>query len=285
MLRKAVIPAAGLGTRLLSVTKEQPKEMLPVFARGVNGGLCLKPIVQLVFEQLFDVGFREFCFVVGRGKRAVEDHFTPDHGFVRTLERSGKLNGAGVLESFYKRVEGSTVVWVNQPEPLGFGDSVLRARGFVGEDRFLVHAGDTLLLSTGMKHLKGLLKHGDRLNADAIFLSQRVEDPRPFGVVDGEKLEDGLVRVRRVVEKPEKPASNLAIMPVYMFKPSVFKALDHTLVGKGGEVQLTDGVQHMVDAGLKVFAWELGDEGVRLDIGSPESYWEAQNLSFKHLPP
>ncbi len=279
-----MIPAAGLGTRLLSVTKEQPKEMLPVFARGVNGSLCLKPVVQLVFEQLFDVGFREFCFVVGRGKRAVEDHFTPDHDFVRMLERRGSLNGAGVLESFYKRVEGSTVVWVNQPEPLGFGDSVLRARGFVGEDRFLVHAGDTLLLSPGMKHLKGLVRHGDRLNADAIFLSQRVKDPRPFGVVDGEQLEDGLVHVRRVVEKPEKPASNLAIMPVYVFKPSVFKALDHTLVGKGGEVQLTDGVQHMVDAGLRVFAWELEDDGVRLDIGSPESYWEAQNLSFKHLP-
>ncbi len=284
MLRKAVIPAAGLGTRLLSVTKEQPKEMLPVFAHGVNGDLCLKPIVQLVFEQLFDVGFREFCFVVGRGKRAVEDHFTPDHDFVRMLEKRGKVNGAGVLESFYKRVEGSTVVWVNQPEPLGFGDSVLRARGFVGEDRFLVHAGDTLLLSSGMRHLKGLLRHGDRLNADAIFLSQKVEDARPFGVVDGEQLEDGLVHVRRVVEKPEKPASNLAIMPVYVFKPSVFKALDHTLVGTGGEVQLTDGVQHMVDAGLRVFAWELEDDSVRLDIGSPESYWEAQNLSYKRLP-
>ncbi len=279
-----MIPAAGLGTRLLPVTKEQPKEMLPVFARGVNGDLCLKPVVQLVFEQLFDVGFREFCFVVGRGKRAVEDHFTPDHDFVRMLEKRRNVNGAGVLESFYKRVEGSTVVWVNQPEPLGFGDSVLRARGFVGEDRFLVHAGDTLLLSTGMKHLKELLRQGDRVNADAIFLAQRVEDARPFGVVDGEKLENGLVHVRRVVEKPEKPASNLAIMPVYVFKSSVFKALDHTLVGKGGEMQLTDGVQHMVDAGLKVFAWELGDEGVRLDIGSPESYWEAQNLSFKHLP-
>src|SRR5713226_1526879 len=86
VLRKAVIPAAGLGTRLLSVTKEQPKEMLPVFAKGKNGELCLKPIVQLVFEQLYQVGFREFCFIVGRGKRAIEDHFTPDFNCVTMLE-------------------------------------------------------------------------------------------------------------------------------------------------------------------------------------------------------
>jgi UTP--glucose-1-phosphate uridylyltransferase len=86
VLRKAVIPAAGLGTRLLSVTKEQPKEMLPAFARAKNGDLCLKPIVQLVFEQLHQVGFREFCFIVGRGKRAIEDHFTPDFSFVSMLD-------------------------------------------------------------------------------------------------------------------------------------------------------------------------------------------------------
>ena len=89
VLRKAVIPAAGLGTRLLSVTKEQPKEMLPVFARAKNGDLCLKPIVQLVFEQLYQVGFREFCFIVGRGKRAIEDHFTPDFAFVSMLDGKG----------------------------------------------------------------------------------------------------------------------------------------------------------------------------------------------------
>jgi UTP--glucose-1-phosphate uridylyltransferase len=99
VLRKAVIPAAGLGTRLLSVTKEQPKEMLPVFARAKNGDLCLKPIVQLVFEQLHQVGFREFCFVVGRGKRAIEDHFTPDFSFVSMLPVRGWLvrRGSGII--------------------------------------------------------------------------------------------------------------------------------------------------------------------------------------------
>src|SRR5437016_12441589 len=93
VLRKAVIPAAGMGTRLLSVTKEQPKEMLPVFARAMNGDLCLKPIVQLIFEQLYSVGFRDFCFIVGRGKRAIEDHFTPDLSFISKLDSKG-LDGA-----------------------------------------------------------------------------------------------------------------------------------------------------------------------------------------------
>ncbi len=104
-----MIPAAGLGTRLLSVTKEQQKEMLPVFARAKNGDLCLKPIVQLVFEQLHQVGFREFCFIVGRGKRAIEDHFTPDFSFVSMLDSKGLDGPAGELEAFYEMVDDSTI--------------------------------------------------------------------------------------------------------------------------------------------------------------------------------
>src|SRR5438445_8969448 len=137
LLKKVVIPAAGLGTRLLSVTKEQPKEMLPVFARGKNGNLCLKPIVQLVFEQLYQVGFREFCFIVGRGKRAIEDHFTPDFNYVSMLDSKAKHGPAADLESFYKMIEGSTVYWVNQPDPRGFGDAVLKARSIAGHDRIM----------------------------------------------------------------------------------------------------------------------------------------------------
>ncbi len=283
MLRKAVIPAAGLGTRLLSVTKEQPKEMLPVFARGKNGELCLKPIVQLVFEQLYHVGFREFCFIVGRGKRAIEDHFTPDFSFVSMLDSKGKNGPAEDLEAFYKMVEGSTLVWVNQPEPRGFGDAVLKVQPFVGGENFLVHAGDSHFLSRDAGHLRRLLSMGEELKADACFLVQEVEDPRRFGVVVGEKVSDGVVRVKSVVEKPEKPQSNLAIMPVYVFHSMIFKSLEVTAVGHGGEVQLTDGIQKMVDWGLNVYGIMVGPGEVRLDIGSPDSYWEAQNLSHKHF--
>src|SRR4029077_19156869 len=217
VLKKAVIPSAGLGTRLLSVTKEQPKEMLPVFAKAKNGDLCLKPIVQLVFEQLHQVGFREFCFIVGRGKRAIEDHFTPDFAFVSMLDSKGKDGAAADMEMFYKMVDGSSVVWVNQPEPRGFGDAVLKAKSFVGSDQFMVHAGDSYFISRNADHLRRVMELSEESKADALFLSMEVWDPTRFGIVEGEIRRYRLVRVKRLVEKPDNPASKLAIMPVYVF--------------------------------------------------------------------
>src|SRR5438552_18172210 len=105
--------------------------MLPVFAKGKNGDLCLKPIVQLVFAQLYQVGFREFCFIVGRGKRAIEDHFTPYHNFVSMLDSKGKDGPSVYLESYHKMIEGSTVSWVTQRAPWGFGYAVLKAKSLV----------------------------------------------------------------------------------------------------------------------------------------------------------
>ncbi len=282
MLTKAVIPAAGLGTRLLSVTKEQPKEMLPVFARGRNGELCLKPIVQLVFEQLYEVGFREFCFIVGRGKRAIEDHFTPDFPYVSMLDSKGKDGAAGDLEAFYKMVDGSTVVWVNQPEPRGFGDAILKAKSFVGSDHFMVHAGDSQFISRNADHLRRAMRMSEESKADALFLSMEVEDPKRFGIVEGETSANGVSKVKRVVEKPSKPASKLAIMPVYVFNNNIFKALESTATGFGGELQLTDGIQKMIDWNLKVYTTKVASSEIWLDIGSPDLYWEAQNLSHKH---
>jgi UTP--glucose-1-phosphate uridylyltransferase len=283
VLRKAVIPAAGLGTRLLSVTKEQPKEMLPVFARAKNGGLCLKPIVQLVFEQLHQVGFREFCFIVGRGKRAIEDHFTPDFSYVSMLDSKGLDGPAGELEAFYKMVDGSTVSWVNQSQPRGFGDAVLKAKSFVGNDRFLVHAGDSHFISKNAEHLRRVLKTSEESKANALFLSMEVEDPSRFGIVEGETMADGLVKVKRLVEKPAKPASKLAIMPVYVFDSNIFKALEATKSGFAGELQLTDGIQQMVDWDLNVYTTKVASSEIWLDIGSPDLFWEAQNLSHKYF--
>ena len=282
MLRKAVIPAAGLGTRLLSVTKEQPKEMLPVFAKAKNGDLCLKPIVQLVFEQLHQVGFREFCFIVGRGKRAIEDHFTPDFSFVSMLDSKGLDGPAGELEAFYKMVDGSTVSWVNQSQPRGFGDAVLKAKSFVGDDRFLVHAGDSHFISRNAEHLRRVVRMSEESEADALFLSMEVDDPSRFGIVEGETMADGLVKVKRLVEKPAKPASRLAIMPVYVFDSNIIRALESTKAGFAGELQLTDGIQQMVDWDLNVYTTKLASSEIWLDIGSPDLFWQAQNLSHKH---
>ena len=283
MLRKAVIPAAGLGTRLLSVTKEQPKEMLPVFAKGRNGELCLKPIVQLVFEQLYEVGFREFCFIVGRGKRAIEDHFTPDFSYVSMLDSKGKNGPAADMEAFYKMVDGSSVVWVNQSEPRGFGDAVLKAKSFAGSDRFMVHAGDSHFISRNADHLRRVIALSERSKSDALFLSMEVDDPTRFGIIEGETGPDGLVKVKRLVEKPVKPASKLAIMPVYVFDSKIFKALEDTKSGFGGELQLTDGIQKMVDWNLNVYTTKVASSEIWLDIGSPDLYWEAQSLSHKYF--
>jgi UTP--glucose-1-phosphate uridylyltransferase len=271
-----------MGTRLLSVTKEQPKEMLPVFARGTNGELCLKPIVQLIFEQLYSVGFREFCFIVGRGKRAIEDHFTPDFSFISKLNSKGMDSATEDLQAFYKMVEDSTLVWINQPEPRGFGDAVLKAKGFAGDDHFMVHAGDSYFISRNAEHLRRLVRLSEEYKPGTLFLSREVEDPKRFGIVEGERMANGLVKVRRLVEKPARPASKLAIMPVYVFDPVIFKALESTKTGFAGELQLTDGIQKIVDWNLNVYSTQVDAKEVWLDIGSPDLYWEAQNLSYKH---
>jgi len=283
LIRKVVVPAAGLGTRLFPATKEQPKEMLPIFSRLVNGDVGVKPLLQMVFEQLYDAGFREFCFVVGRGKRSIEDHFTPDHNSVVMLKNRGRGDQALDLDGFYTKLKTSTIIWVNQPEPKGFGHAVLMAQPFVQNEHCLVHAGDTYIISENAGHLKLLMEIYDRLKADAAFLVQEMEDPRQYGVVEAEEVEKGVYKVLLAVEKPEKPPSNLAIMPIYVFRPVIFEELEKTAPGKGGEVQLTDAIQRLVDRGLNVCAVQLNPSEARLDIGSPETYWEALSLSYQHF--
>lgn len=280
VVRKVIIPAAGLGTRLFPATKVQPKEMLPIFSKTASGDASVKPMVQVVFEQLHNAGLREFCFVVGRGKRAIEDHFTPDSGSVRSLEGMGKNGQATDLEDFYGKLGTSTIMWVNQPEPKGFGNAVLMAQPFVQNEQCLVHAGDGCIMSKDMDYIKKLLDASERLKADAAFLVLEIENPRQYGVVEGDEVETGIVKVKTVVEKPENPKTNLAIMAMYVFHPIIFKALEATKQSKNGEIQLTDAIQKLIDWGLNVYAVKLDKKYSRLDIGSPEAYWEALELSF-----
>lgn len=278
---KIVLPAAGLGTRLLPATKEQPKEMLSIFGRGAGGQLCVKPLLQIVYEQLYDVGFREFCFVVGRGKRTIEDHFTPDRIYVELLQEEGGLELAQELDAFYDRIEDSTIVWVNQPEPRGFGDAVLKAKSFAGNDQVLVHAGDTYITSDGHSHLERLIKAHNESEAAATLVLQEVDDPREYGVAEiGESSVDEVYEVKNAVEKPEEPPTNLAIMPVYIFEPSIFEALEKTPPGRGDEIQLTDGFVKLIDQGKDVRAIKLKSGETRLDIGTGETYWEALKESY-----
>ena len=276
---KVIFTAAGLGTRLLPMSKELPKEMLPIFVRGV-GGVVLKPLLQALFEQLYCFGFRDFCFVVGRGKRSIEDHFTPDWDFVKRLSDKGKSNIASELERFYRMVEGSRIAFINQPEPKGFGHAVLVARFFVGSEPFMVCAGDTYIVSEGNSFIKRMV---DAFSGDvsAVLLLQEVPNPRGYGVavVEGS---DGIFNVLRVVEKPEKPPSNLVIMPFYIFRPEIFDVLEELGPGVGGEIQLTDAIQGLIDRGRKVVAVTLNPNELRLDIGTPETYWEAIKISHEY---
>ncbi|MGB6680962.1 MAG: sugar phosphate nucleotidyltransferase, partial [Candidatus Bathyarchaeia archaeon] len=183
MIRKAVIPVAGLGTRLMPATKEQPKEMLPVFS-NTNGQICVKPLVQIIFENIYDAGVRDFYFIIGRGKRVIEDHFTQDYEYLRMLENVGKDVASTELQRFYKKLENSRIVWVNQPSPRGFGDAVLKVHNIIGNEGFLVHAGDTHIISNEHNYLQELADEYERLDSDAILLLQEVEDPKHYGVVE-----------------------------------------------------------------------------------------------------
>ena len=278
MIKKAVIPAAGRGTRMLPVTKETPKEMLPIFGAG-NGEGCVKPLLQLIFEQLYETEVREFCFVVGKGKGSIINHFTSDGDMLESLNSKGNNDIAQELAGFYEKLQTSSVNFVSQPEAKGFGDAVLRAEPFVNES-FIVHAGDSLILSKGNAHLSRMSDVHERYESDATFLVQEVEDAKPFGIIEGSEIEEGVYSVSNVVEKPENPPTNLAITALYVFTPAIFTALKSVSKGIGGELQLTDGIQRLIDGGSKVFAVKLEESEYWLDIGKPQSYWEALKRSW-----
>ncbi len=282
MVQKVIIPAAGLGTRLLPATKVQPKEMLPIFSQASDGCACVKPMVQVVFEQIYKAGLREFCFIVGRGKRAIEDHFTPDMNSIKALEGTGKNGQANDLENFYEKLNNSTIMWVNQPEPKGFGNAVLMAQPFVQNEPCLVHAGDGCIISKDMDYVKKLLDAFKRFKADAAFIVLEIDDPKQYGIVEGVEIEEGILKVTSVTEKPAKPKTNYAIMAMYVFHPIIFKALESTKPGKNGEIQLTDAIQKLIDWDQRVYAVKLDKSYERVDIGTPEIYKSALEVSYKY---
>jgi len=274
LLKKAVIPAAGLGTRLLPITKELPKEMLPVITLMKNGRICLKPMLQAIFEQLYDVGFKEFVFIVGRGKRAIEDHFLPDEDFIQNLKTKNKKDIAEELQGFYQKLTESNVVFINQPKPKGFGDAVGRAALFTGNENFLMQAGDDLIISKNNNHLKRAAKTFEEYDADTLFLVEEVPDPRKYGVITGKEIKRGIFKVTGIVEKPEKPPSNLAIIALYIFKPIIYKAIRKVEPDENGEIQLADALKLLIDWNCKVYGLKLKPNERRIDIGTAESYLE-----------
>ena len=273
----ALITAGGIGTRLLPFSKEIPKEMFPIIARNGDNSLQLTPLIQAIFEQLYTIGIRRFFIVVGRGKRAIEDHFSSDVQFLQFLSKKGKVVDS--LTEFYDKIRSADLVFLNQIEPLGFGHAVLRARPVI-HGPFLVQAADTFILSDRNEYLDRLAAIHEKYDAAATILLQEVSDPRRYGVVEGDLLEEGVLRVTSAVEKPREPRSNLAIMPVYLFTEAIFDALSEIQPGLGGELQLTDAIQKLVADGETVLGVPLNGGERRLDIGSVETMIEALKISL-----
>ena len=274
MIKKVVIPAAGLGTRLLPMTKEFPKEMLPLFFKGKDDKVHLKPMLQAIFEQLYDEGFREFGFIVGRGKRAIEDHFTPDYSFVEYLKNKNKQELTSEMQEFYRKISDSTLVFINQPRPTGFADAVYQARVFTQNEPFLMHAGDDLVFSRNNHHLKRLMKIFEQRNADVVLLVEEVENPQKYGVVTGKEVKPYLFEVENVIEKPKKPISNLAVIALYVFKPVIYEGIERAKPDEKGEMQITDAIQVLLKRQCKVYALKLRPGERRMDIGTAEAYLE-----------
>jgi UTP--glucose-1-phosphate uridylyltransferase len=278
MRMKAVISAAGSGTRMLPATKAQPKEMLPVFVRGTNGEISVKPFLQVIFERLYDAGHRDFCFIVGRGKRSIEDHFTLDYKFVQQASRNNRSTTAKELSGFCEKVARSNIVFVTQPEPRGFGDAVARAKDFTGREPFLVHAGDDLIVSKDNSYVERLVRVFRSHDADAVFYVQKIKDARKYGVINGRRIRSNLYQVAKIEEKPLFPASNLAAIAVYVFSPRIYAAIEETKPDANNETQLTDAIQCLINDERPVYALELGKKERRIEIGTPESYWRARSL-------
>ena len=270
-IRKAVITAAGSGSRLLPFSKETPKEMLPYCARAKDGRLILKPILEVVYESLHDHGYRKFCFVVGRGKRSIEDYFL--------IDDSAKYSTNSDLQDFYKKIRSSHIMYVQQSSPRGFGDAVLKAKLFAGKDSFLLHAGDDVILSPDNGHIQRLEDAFFSNGADIALLVDRVERPEQYGVIEGRSIGDGLFRVEHLEEKPRRPKTNLAVIATYIFKPSIFCELERVEPDRNGEIQLTDAIGSLVANG-KCVAVELGAAEKRIDVGTPESYVACIKDSF-----
>ncbi len=269
MIRKAVIPAAGYGTRFLPATKSQPKEMLPIVDT---------PVIQYVVEEAVAAGITDILMVIGKGKRAIEEHFDRNFQLENQLVNTGKTKE---LEQVQKISELADIHFVWQKEQKGLGDAIYCARHHVGDEPFAVLLGDTLIGTppAALPATGQLVQVYDRYH-ESVVLLEKVEPQRVshYGVIDGKAIEDNLYLVNNFVEKPQpKDApSNLVIASRYVFTPEIFSYISRTKPGKGGEIQLTDAMCSMV-TDRAMYGKVL--DGKRYDIGNKEGFIKT-NIEF-----
>ncbi len=264
----AVVPVAGRGTRLLPLTKSQPKEMLPVGR---------KPVVQYVVEELARCGMKRILFVTGPGKTAIENHFDIDAELITYLRESGKEEYLAHLSFEREDIE---YFYVRQRRQLGLGHAVLCARRFVNGQCFVVALGDSILgLHERSRIVEVMIERFNATAAAAVINFEEVatEEIGEYGVALPKQQNAEVFELLDIVEKPdpERAPSNLAVAGRYVFSPVIFDALTETPLGKGGEIQLTDAIRQLIREGRKVIGVRMPPNERRYDIGHFESYFRA----------
>jgi UTP--glucose-1-phosphate uridylyltransferase len=263
-IKKAVFPVAGLGTRFLPVTKANPKEMLPIVD---------KPLIQYAAEEAVKAGVEELVFVTSSSKRAIEDHFDKNYELESELEKKGKHDLLRIVREVVPAQV--TCVYIRQPEALGLGHAVLCARPVVGQEPFAVILADDLISADESCVLEQMLSVYNEHGCSLLGVEEVPhEETDKYGIVDPEESEGRITLVRNIVEKPA-PAdarSNLAVVGRYILTPAIFEYLAGIPRGAGGEIQLTDAIQHLLQE-EQVLAYRF--EGKRYDCGSKLGYLQA----------
>lgn len=252
-IKKAIIPAAGLGTRFLPATKAMPKEMLPIVD---------KPTIQYIIEEAIDSGIEDIIIVTGKHKRAIEDHFDKNYELEDNLFKKEKYD---ILE-MVQETSNMDIHYIRQKEPKGLGHAVWCARKFIGDDPFAVLLGDDIVESN-TPGLKQLIEQFEKTQSSIVGVQHvATEETNRYGIIDPSSKEDRLYKVNHFVEKPAlgTAPSNLAIMGRYILTPEIFTYLDEHKLGAGGEIQLTDAIQ-MLNKEQDVYAYDF--KGTRHDVG------------------
>ena len=262
-IRKAIIPAAGLGTRFLPATKAQPKEMLPIVD---------KPTLQYIIEECVASGIEEILIITGRNKKSIEDHFDRSVELEMELEKSGKQEMLKMVREISDMVN---IHFIRQKEPRGLGHAILCAKTFVGNEPFAVLLGDDVVYNDEKPCLKQLMDCYAEYKTSVLGV-QTVDpnDVNKYGIVGGIHIEDRVYKVKELVEKPavEEAPSNVAILGRYIITPRIFEILEETKPGKGNEIQLTDALLQLVKEEA-MYAYDF--EGRRYDVGDKLGFLQA----------
>ena len=269
MIKKAVIPAAGLGTRMLPLTKTQPKEMLP---------LGRKPCIQYIVEELAEAGIEQILFITGYKKRAIEDHFDKDNELNKNLSSSGQKD---LLKELAFEDLDVSFFYTRQSVQAGLGHAISCAKDFVGDDSFIIALGDSVIYSTErVSLLKRMIREYESHDPCFVIGTRRVsmDEVHRYGIIDPkENDKEGSLEIKDLIEKPlpSSAPSNLAVAARYIMPSGIFDSLDRTRPGKGGEIQLTDAIRLMLREGMKGYSVNLSKNEKRYDIGNFPSYYEA----------